>query len=42
MATMVKVVPNLFDLATALLIFVFVRKQATFKIALPVNRALRV
>jgi Gpi18-like mannosyltransferase len=34
MVTMVKVVPNLFDLATALLIFVFVRKQASFKTAL--------
>jgi Gpi18-like mannosyltransferase len=34
MATMIKVVPNLFDLATALLIFVFVRKQSSFKTAL--------
>jgi Gpi18-like mannosyltransferase len=34
MAAMVKVVPNLFDLATGLLIYVFVRKQATFKIAI--------
>jgi Gpi18-like mannosyltransferase len=34
MATMVKVVPNLFDLATASLIFFFVRKQASFKTAL--------
>jgi Gpi18-like mannosyltransferase len=34
MATMVKVVPNLFDLATAGLIYVFARKQASFKIAL--------
>jgi dolichyl-phosphate-mannose-protein mannosyltransferase len=34
MASMIKVVPNLFDLATALLIFVFVRKQANFKTAL--------
>jgi Gpi18-like mannosyltransferase len=31
---MVKLVPNLFDLATALLIYVFVRKQASFKLAL--------
>jgi len=30
----VKWVPNLFDLATAVLIYVFVRKQATFKIAI--------
>lgn len=34
MATMVKIVPNLFDLAIAGLIYFFVRKQATFKIAL--------
>ncbi len=34
MATMVKVVPNIFDLATAGLIYFFVRKQASFKIAL--------
>jgi dolichyl-phosphate-mannose-protein mannosyltransferase len=34
MATMVKVVPNLFDLATAALIYFFARKQASFKIAL--------
>ena len=34
MATMVKIVPNLFDLATALLIFVFARKQASLKVAL--------
>ncbi len=34
MATMVKFVPNLFDLATSALIFFFVRKQATFKVAL--------
>ncbi|MCJ7793386.1 hypothetical protein MUP42_00480 [Candidatus Bathyarchaeota archaeon] len=31
---MVKLVPNLFDLATGLLIYVFVRKQASFKLAL--------
>ena len=31
---MVKVVPNIFDLATAGLIYFFVRKQATFKVAL--------
>ncbi len=31
---MVKLVPNLFDLATALLIYVFVRKQTSFKLAL--------
>jgi len=30
----VKLVPNLFDLATGLLIYVFVRKQASFKLAL--------
>ena len=34
MASMIKFVPNLFDLATAALIYVFVRKQATFKVAL--------
>jgi Gpi18-like mannosyltransferase len=34
MATMVKLVPNLFDLATALLIYLFVRKQTTFKLAI--------
>jgi dolichyl-phosphate-mannose-protein mannosyltransferase len=34
MASMIKFVPNLFDLATAGLIYVFVRKQATFKVAL--------
>jgi Gpi18-like mannosyltransferase len=34
MATMVKVVPNLFDLATAGLIYFFARKQTSFKIAL--------
>ena len=34
MANMIKFVPNLFDLATAGLIYVFVRKQATFKVAL--------
>jgi Gpi18-like mannosyltransferase len=34
MATMVKFVPNLFDLATSTLIYFFVRKQATFKVAL--------
>jgi dolichyl-phosphate-mannose-protein mannosyltransferase len=34
MASMVKVVPNLFDLATGLLIYVFARRQTTFKIAL--------
>ncbi len=32
--TMIKVVPNLFDLATAALIYFFVRKQSTFKLAL--------
>jgi Gpi18-like mannosyltransferase len=31
---MVKLVPNLFDLATAALIYVFVRKQSSFKMAL--------
>ncbi|MGD0644951.1 MAG: glycosyltransferase 87 family protein [Candidatus Bathyarchaeia archaeon] len=30
----VKLAPNLFDLATAVLIYVFVRKQASFKLAL--------
>jgi dolichyl-phosphate-mannose-protein mannosyltransferase len=30
----IKLVPNLFDLATALLIYVFVRKQLSFKLAL--------
>ena len=34
MAAMVKIVPNLFDLGTAALIYFFVRKQATFKVAL--------
>ncbi len=34
MANMIKFVPNLFDLATAGLIYFFVRKQATFKVAL--------
>ncbi len=34
MATMVKVVPNIFDFATTFVIFVFVRKQASSKIAL--------
>jgi len=34
LASMVKVVPNLFDLATGLLIYIFVRRQTTFKIAL--------
>ena len=34
MATMVKVVPNIFDLATGLLIYGFARKQANFKIAI--------
>ena len=34
MASMLKFVPNLFDLATAALIYFFVRKQATFKVAL--------
>ena len=33
-ANIVKLAPNLFDLATALLIYVFVRKQASFKSAL--------
>ena len=33
-ANIVKVAPNLFDLATAALIYVFVRKQASFKTAL--------
>jgi dolichyl-phosphate-mannose-protein mannosyltransferase len=33
-ATMVKFVPNLFDLSTALLIFFFAKNQASFKIAL--------
>ena len=32
--TMIKLVPNLFDLATAALIYFFVRKQSTFKLAL--------
>ena len=32
--TMIKLVPNLFDLATAALIYFFVRKQSTFKYAL--------
>ena len=34
MASMIKFVPNLFDLATAALIYFFVRKQATFKVTL--------
>jgi Gpi18-like mannosyltransferase len=34
MATMVKVVPNIFDLATAAIIYFFVRKQSSFKVAL--------
>ena len=34
MAAMVKVVPNLFDLATGLIIYFFARKQTTFKIAI--------
>ncbi len=34
MAAMVKVVPNLFDLATATLIFFFVRKQSSLNVAL--------
>jgi Gpi18-like mannosyltransferase len=33
-ATMVKVVPNVFDLATGVIIYLFTRKQASFKIAL--------
>ena len=32
--TMVKLVPNLFDLATAALIYFFVKKQSSFKLAL--------
>ena len=32
--TMIKLVPNLFDLATAVLIYFFIRKQSTFKLAL--------
>jgi len=34
MASMVKLVPNVFDLATGLLIYFFIRKQTTFKIAI--------
>jgi dolichyl-phosphate-mannose-protein mannosyltransferase len=34
MANMIKLVPNLFDLATSGLIYIFVRKQSTFKVAL--------
>jgi dolichyl-phosphate-mannose-protein mannosyltransferase len=34
MASMIKLVPNLFDLATASLIYLFVRKQSTPKVAL--------
>lgn len=34
MASMVKLVPNLFDLATGLLIYFFARRQTTFKIAI--------
>ena len=34
MESMIKVVPNIFDLATAALIFFFVKKQATFKVAI--------
>ena len=33
-ANIIKLVPNLFDLATAVVIYAFVRKQASFKIAL--------
>jgi Gpi18-like mannosyltransferase len=33
-ATIVKLIPNIFDLATAALIYIFVRKQASFKTAL--------
>ena len=33
-AYIVKLAPNIFDLGTAILIFVFVRKQSTFKLAL--------
>ena len=33
-ANIVKLIPNVFDLATAVLIYVFVRKQASFKSAL--------
>src|SRR5208283_3259367 len=33
-ANVVKLIPNIFDLATAVLIYVFVRKQASFKSAL--------
>ncbi len=33
-AYIVKLAPNIFDLGTAVLIFVFVRKQSTFKLAL--------
>lgn len=32
--SMIKVVPNIFDLATAALIYFFVKKQATFKVAI--------
>ena len=34
MLSMIKLVPNLFDLGTAALIYFFVRKQTTFKLAL--------
>jgi Gpi18-like mannosyltransferase len=34
MQTMIKIVPNIFDLATAALIYFFVRKQASFKVAM--------
>jgi len=34
LGNIVKLIPNLFDLATAVLIYVFVRKQASFKSAL--------
>jgi dolichyl-phosphate-mannose-protein mannosyltransferase len=34
MATMVKIVPNIFDLGTALLIYLFVRKQTTIKLSI--------
>jgi Gpi18-like mannosyltransferase len=34
MAAMVKLVPNIFDLGTAALIYLFVRKQASFKTAM--------
>jgi Gpi18-like mannosyltransferase len=34
MESMIKVVPNIFDLATAALIYFFFKKQATFKVAI--------